>query len=179
MGRWAETEKINACWRGGKRYSCKTRNDVPWYQVLVQKWPGIPLFCCCDSISIVFSTIVYIKKKWKYTPAVRWNILSKLIFASCVWFSDRAYYGLCVLITEIGRRLPLQLQCSYQGQQSDVRQSVRENDKNPFPRGTKSDSCGRKCIRLSSGSCNSNNLWREGGGLMDVGAWFWSYSWVR
>ena len=36
-----------------------------------------------------------------------------------------AYYGLCVLIKDIGRRLPLQLQCSYQGQQSDVRQSVR------------------------------------------------------
>ena len=37
---------------------------------------------------------------------MRSNILSKLIFASCVWYSDRAYYGLCV----IGRRLPLQLQ---------------------------------------------------------------------
>ena len=56
---------------------------------------------------------------------MRSNILSKLIFSSCVGYSDRAYYGLCVLIKDIGRRLPLQLQCSYQGQQGDVRQSVR------------------------------------------------------
>ena len=56
---------------------------------------------------------------------MRSKILSKLIFASCVWYSDRAYYGLCVLIKDIDRRLPLQLQCSYQGQQGDVKQSVR------------------------------------------------------
>ena len=31
---------------------------------------------------------------------MRSNILSKLIFASCVWYSDRAYYGLCVLIKD-------------------------------------------------------------------------------
>ena len=54
------------------------------------------------------------------------------IFASCVWYSDRAYYGLCVLIKDINRRLPLQLQCSYQGQQGDVSQSVRENYKTRF-----------------------------------------------
>ena len=58
---------------------------------------------------------------------MRVNILSKLIFARCVWYSDRAYYGLCVLIKDIGRRLPLQLQqCSYQDQQGDVRQSGAE-----------------------------------------------------
>ena len=69
----------------------------------------------------------------KYTPpAVRSNILSKPIFASCVWYSDRAYYWLCVLIKGIGRRLPLQLQCSYQGQQGAVRQSVRGNYKTRF-----------------------------------------------
>ena len=56
--------------------------------------------------------------------------------AVCAWYPDRAYYGLCVLVTDrrqrdspcikdIGRRLPLELQCSYQGQQSDVSQSVR------------------------------------------------------
>ena len=28
---------------------------------------------------------------------------------------------------DVGRRLPLQLQCSYQGQQGDVSQSVRGN----------------------------------------------------
>ena len=63
---------------------------------------------------------------------MRSNILSKLIFASCVWYSDRTYYGLCVLIKDIGRRLPLQLQCSCQGQQVDVRQSVRGNYKTRF-----------------------------------------------
>ena len=35
----------------------------------------------------------------------------------------------CVIIKDIGRRLTLQLQCTYQrqGQQGDVRQSVRYN----------------------------------------------------
>ena len=59
-------------------------------------------------------------------------MLSKLIFASCVRYSDRAYYGLCVPIKGIGRRLPLELQCSYQGQQGDVSQSVRGNYKTRF-----------------------------------------------
>ena len=70
--------------------------------------------------------------KIKYTPAVSSKILSKLIFASCVGFSDRAYYGLCVLIKDIGRQLSLQLQCCYQGQQGDVSQSVRGNYKTRF-----------------------------------------------
>ena len=43
-----------------------------------------------------------------------------------------ALYELCVLIKDIGRRLPLQLQCSYQGQQDDFRQSVRGNYKTRF-----------------------------------------------
>ena len=64
--------------------------------------------------------------------AVRSKISSKLIFASCVWYSDRAYYELCVLMKDIGRRLPLQLQCSYQGQQDDFSQSVRGNYKTRF-----------------------------------------------
>ena len=34
---------------------------------------------------------------------------------------------MCVLIKDIGRRFPLELQCSYQGQQGDVSQSVRGN----------------------------------------------------
>ena len=33
---------------------------------------------------------------------------------------------------DIGRRLPLQLQCSYQGQQGDVKRSVRGNYKTRF-----------------------------------------------
>ena len=40
------------------------------------------------------------------------KILSKLIFASCVRYFDRAYYWVCVLIKDINRRLPLELQCS-------------------------------------------------------------------
>ena len=36
---------------------------------------------------------------------------------------------MCVLNKDIGRRLPLQLQCSYQGQQGDFSQSVRGNYK--------------------------------------------------
>ena len=74
-------------------------------------------------------------KKLMYTPAVRSNILSKLFFASCVRYPDPAYNGLCVLIEGIGRRLPLQLQCSYQGQQGDVNQSVRGNYRIRFLRG--------------------------------------------
>ena len=58
---------------------------------------------------------------------LRSKISSKLIFASCVWYSDRAHYELCALIKDIGRRLPLQLQCSYQGQQDESSQSVRGN----------------------------------------------------
>ena len=37
---------------------------------------------------IVRDIIWYDIIKWKYTPAVRSKILSKLIFASCVWYSD-------------------------------------------------------------------------------------------
>ena len=46
--------------------------------------------------------------------------------------------GLCVLMKDLGRRLNLQLliQCSYQEQQGDVSQSVRENIK-PVSEGDK------------------------------------------
>ena len=60
------------------------------------------------------------------------EILSKLTFASCVVYSDRAHYGLCVLIKDISRRLPLQPQCSYQGRQGNVCQSVLENNNTRF-----------------------------------------------
>ena len=46
----------------------------------------------------------------------------------CVILRSRLF-GLCVLIKGIGWRLPLQLQCSYQGQQGDASQSVRGNYK--------------------------------------------------
>ena len=39
----------------------------------------------------------------------------------------------CVLIKDIGGRLPLELQCSlYQGQQGDANQSARGNYETPF-----------------------------------------------
>ena len=63
---------------------------------------------------------------------MRSNILSKLLFANCVWYSYRAYYGLCVLIKDIGRELPLQLKCSCQGQQGDASLSVRGTYKTRF-----------------------------------------------
>ena len=68
---------------------------------------------------------------------MRSNILSKLISASCVWYSERAYYGFGVIIEGMGRRLPLQLQCSYQGQQGDASQSMRGNYKTRFWEGQK------------------------------------------
>ena len=70
--------------------------------------------------------------KKKYTPAVRSNILSKLIVASCVLILRSRVLRVVCPHKYIGRRLPLQLQCSYQGQQGEVRQSVRGNYKTPF-----------------------------------------------
>ena len=51
----------------------------------------------------------------------------------CVILRSRVFC-VCVLIKDIGRRLPLELQqCSlYQGQQDDVSQCVRGNDKTLF-----------------------------------------------
>ena len=67
---------------------------------------------------------------------MRSKILSKLIiFASCVWYSDSAYYWVCVLIKDtcIGRRFPLELHRSLcQGQQGDLNQPVRGNYKTCF-----------------------------------------------
>ena len=57
----------------------------------------------CIIYSLVFSTKYSISqleecilsyKKLQHTPAVRSNILSKPIFASCVWYSDRAHYDI-------------------------------------------------------------------------------------
>ena len=78
--------------------------------------------------------------KLNYTPpAVRSKNLSKVIFASCMCYSDRALYGLCVPTENICQRLPLQLQRSYQGQQVML-VSLFAETKNPFLSGTKSDS---------------------------------------
>ena len=51
------------------------------------------------------------------------------LYKHCVRYFDRAYNRLCFLIKNIGRRLRLQLQCGYQGQQGDAGQSVRGNYK--------------------------------------------------
>ena len=51
----------------------------------------------------------------------------------CVILRSRALRVVCPMIIKyIGRRLPLQLQCSYQGQQDDFSQSVRGNYKTRF-----------------------------------------------
>ena len=34
------------------------------------------------------------------------EVSSKLVFASCLWFSGRMHYWVCVLIKNVGRRLP-------------------------------------------------------------------------
>ena len=47
-------------------------------------------------------------------------------------YSYRAYYGLCVLMMDVGRWQPMPLQCSYQGQEGNVSQSVRGNYKPVF-----------------------------------------------
>ena len=48
-------------------------------------------------------------------------------------YADRAYQWVCVLIRDVGRRLPLELQCSlYQGQQGDVSRSVGGTYKTRF-----------------------------------------------
>ena len=60
----------------------------------------------------------YYKNKYTSLTDVRSKILSKLINvqALCDTPIDCANNGLCVLIEDISRRLPLQLkQCSYQG----------------------------------------------------------------
>ena len=77
--------------------------------------------------------INYYKNKKCTPPAVRSNNSSKLIFASCVWYSDRAYYWVCVFINDIGRRLFLELQYSSpQDQHGDSNQSVRGSYKTRF-----------------------------------------------
>ena len=105
---------------------------------------------------------------------MRSKISSTLIFASCVWYSDRAYCELCVVIRDIGRRLPLQLQCSYQGEQGVFNQSVRANYKPRF--------WGRQNLTAVEGNVSFyqvnpvSGITGEGGGgaLQDVEAWFWS-----
>ena len=55
-----------------------------------------------------------ILKKLKYTPAVRSIFYRNSSLQAVCDISDRAYHGLCVLNNDMGRRLRLQQQCSYQ-----------------------------------------------------------------
>ena len=105
-----------------------------WYvHVPTAKMSFDEIFYLTALQSRVYYVFFNYKNKNTLHPAVRSNILSKLILASCVWYSDRAYYWVCVLLKDMGRRLPLRLQYSlYQGQQGDVSQSVRGNYKNRF-----------------------------------------------
>ena len=59
---------------------------------------------------------------------VRSEISPKLIFCKLCDTPIARITG-CVLMKDIGPRLPLELQSSYQGQQGDVNQSVRGNYK--------------------------------------------------
>ena len=53
--------------------------------------------------------------------------------AVCVTPIACIYYWVCAIIKDIGRRLPLELQCSlYQGQQDDVNRYMRGNLKTRF-----------------------------------------------
>ena len=63
----------------------------PWFRELPHPTQ------CESEISTV--EVYYIETE--YTPAVRSKILSKLIFASCVSYSHRAYYGMRVVIKDI------------------------------------------------------------------------------
>ena len=122
-----------------------------------------------DSPSNCIVACTFMSWKLNYSPAVRSNILSKLIFASCVWYSDRAHYGLYVLIKYTARRLPLQLQCvAIRVNRVMIIRVCAEAMKPVFEGDKIWRSCVRKCIRSSSESCKSNNRWGEGGGLKDV-----------
>ena len=45
----------------------------------------------------------------------------------CVIIRSHVLLDVCALVKNTGWRLPLELQCSHQGQRGDVRQSVRRN----------------------------------------------------
>ena len=135
VDRWYTKQYRHIFQRPGSKVMISAVNIFAWLFGTEGKWlnenePKCQLISYTTENSVI--TGKRFKKKWIYTPAVRSKISSKLIFESCVWCSDRAHYELCVLIKDIGRRLPLQLQCSYQGQQDDFSQSVRGNYKTRF-----------------------------------------------
>ena len=72
---------------------------------------------------VVLYIVLYIVKKIHSSCGID-DFVETHLCKLCVMLRC-AYYGLCVLVKDIGPRFPLQLQCSYQGQQGDVSQSVR------------------------------------------------------
>ena len=76
-------------------------------------------------------------------------------------------------IKDIGRRLPLQLQCSYRGQQGNVSQSVRGNYNNTrFFEGQVLTAVEGNISVYQVNPVSRITDEGEGGVLKDVGAWF-------
>ena len=71
-------------------------------------------------------TVVYYKIKILSSSCEIKDVIGTHIFHAVCDTPIARIVG-CVLIKDIGRRLPLELQCSYQGQQGHVNQSVHEN----------------------------------------------------
>ena len=82
----------------------------------------------------------------------------------CVIPRSRSLLGVYILFKNIGRRLPLELQCSlYQGQQGDVNQSVRGNYETRFRGGQSLTAV--ECTSLLGYVYRNNSLYRV---LIDV-----------
>ena len=61
----------------------------------------------------------------------------------CVILRSRAFYvRVYVLVKGTGRRFPLKIACTRNGQQGDVNQLWTETIKNPFLTGSQCDGCG-------------------------------------
>ena len=99
--------------------------------VLQQRCPFLQKRFLNDWAPLTY-TSKYYNKNWNTLHQLRSceieDFVETHIFASCVWYSARAYYGLCVRFKDIGRRLPLQLQCSYQSQKGDLYVCIQTSD---------------------------------------------------
>ena len=73
------------------------------------------LFLVLQELDIEREVISIHHKKKKCSPAVRSKISSKLIFASCVCYSDRAYYVVCVPIYEKQKKETIRFRYSMYG----------------------------------------------------------------
>ena len=82
----------------------------------------------------------------------------------CVIPRSRPLLGVYILFKDLGRRLPLELQCSlYQGQQGDIDQSVRGNYETRFRGGHSLTAV--ECTSLLDYVYRNNSLYRV---LIDV-----------